>query len=83
MNRCIGRGDADGDHCCYVHGKVCDFLIAGSDDHRFACALRTELGSWKKVHTDPRYAPLAIHFADSGLCGDWEPVANQCCNEAR
>ncbi len=82
-NLCTGRGDADGDHCCWIHGTVCEFLIENHDGRRFACGLRVELGSWLKVHADPRYADLAIHFADSGLCGDWNPNPTQCCNEVR
>ena len=44
-------------HCCWVGGKVCPFFdVAGlADDRDGACMLRTELGSWAKVHTDPRY----------------------------
>ncbi len=82
--RCTGRGDASGDHCCWVAGKVCDFLIDGIDGHKFACALRTELGSWSKVHADPRYEPIkVVMLLGDGLCGDWMPAPNVCCNEAR
>jgi hypothetical protein len=80
---CKGIGTADGGHCCWVHGEVCDFLIENHEGRRFACGLRAELGSWEKVHADPRYAPMAIVFEDEGLCGDWQPQAGVCCNEVR
>jgi hypothetical protein len=83
MMTCTGRGDATGGHCCWVKGEVCEFLVENVDGRRFACGLRVELGDWAKVHADPRYAPIAVIFKDEGLCGDWQPVAGQCCNEAR
>ena len=83
MATCTGRGQADGGHCCWVRGTVCEFLIENHDGRRFACGLMAELGDWDKVHADPRYAPMAINFADTGLCGDWQPFAGQCCDEAR
>ncbi len=78
---CTGRGDLSGDHCCYVSGKVCEFLIENHGDRRFACGLMVELGDWGKVHTDPRYAALAIHWKSQPLCGDWQPKPSVCCRE--
>ncbi len=83
MSICTGRGDADGGHCCWVNGKVCEFLIENHGGRRFACGLMVELGDWQTVHTSSRYSPLAIVFADEGLCGDWQPKAGQCCREDR
>ena len=86
---CTGRGDVNGDHCCYLSGRVCDFLIDTKTpgDERFRCGLMAELGDWTKVHTDPRYVTIGHHFnvdpGGVGLCGDWQPKAGQCCNEAR
>jgi hypothetical protein len=87
---CTGRGDASGGHCCWIKGKVCEFLIENpsgvqtpDQDRRFACGLMVELGDWDKVHADPRYNPLAIVFAPEGLCGDWQDKAGTCCNEPR
>lgn len=80
---CIGRGDANGDHCCYVRGKVCDYLIENHEGRRFACGLMAELGDWEKVHSDSRYEPMAIAFANIGLCGEWQPNSTQCCNQVR
>ena len=80
---CTGRGDADGGHCCWVNGKVCEFLIENHEGRRFACALRVELGNWPKVHADVRYEPLRIHWEGSPLCGDWQPEAGVCCREVR
>lgn len=83
MGYCTGRGDADGGHCCWVGGMVCEFLVENYKDRRFACGLMAELGDWDKVHADTRYSALAIHFADSGVCGDWQPKIGQCCREER
>lgn len=82
---CIGRGDSRGDHCCYVGGEVCEYLIENHEGRRFACGLRAELGSWEAVHDDARYAPIALIFNEAGvsLCGEWQPNPTQCCNEAR
>ena len=80
---CTGRGDADGGHCCWVAGKVCEFLIENHEGRRFACGLMVELGDWQLVHIDGRYAPIAETFAVEGLCGDWQPPAGQCCREVR
>ena len=82
---CTGRGDKDGGHCCYVFGKVCEFLVDNktAGPERFRCGLMLELGDWAKAHTDPRYAPLAVHWKGQPLCGDWQPQAGVCCLEAR
>jgi hypothetical protein len=83
---CVGRGGKDGGHCCWVAGEVCEFLIENHEDRRYACGLRAELGSWEKVHADPRYAPVAAVMLvpnGDGLCGDWQPQPGVCCNEAR
>jgi hypothetical protein len=81
---CHGTGGANGDHCCYVRGKVCDFLIENYEGRRFACSLRAELGDWDLVHADPRYAPVKeVMVLGDGLCGDWQPQAGVCCNEVR
>ena len=83
--RCTGRGDKNGGHCCWISGSVCEFLVDNktAGDGRFRCGLMVELGSWDKVHTDPRYAPLAIHWKNQSFCGDWQPQAGVCCAEAR
>jgi len=87
MNHCTGRGTATGqnDHCCFVAGKVCKFLVDNDTpgDERFRCGLMLELGDWGKVHADPRYAPLAMHWKGQPLCGDWQPKAGTCCLEDR
>jgi hypothetical protein len=86
---CVGRGDATGGHCCWLAGKVCDFLVDSGvpGEARFRCGLMLELGDWDLVHDDPRYAPIRHHFTvdpgGEGLCGDWQPVAGQCCLEVR
>ncbi len=85
MAVCNGRGDADGGHCCWVSGKVCEFLVDNTTPGagRFRCGLMSELGSWDRVHADSRYAPLSIHWKGRALCGDWQPSPGVCCREIR
>lgn len=83
---CVGRGGADGGHCCWVNGKVCKYLeISTVPGRRFACGLRRELGSWEEVHKDPRYQPIQEHWDKVGIesCGAWQPSVGICCREER
>lgn len=83
MTLCTGRGAADGGHCCWVKGKVCEFLIENHEGRRWACGIMVKLGDWQTVHTSPSYRHIATIFATEGLCGDWQPPEGQCCREAR
>lgn len=80
---CTGAGGPDGDHCCWVNGAVCDYLDIGvHPTRRFSCRLRTELGSWVKVHADPRYQPIQAAWDQTqtvASCGDWQPDPGICC----
>ena len=69
---CTGRG-ADGDHCCYIGGKVCEFLFTDrggtprcsifdqfdGDQHPSQEWLDAPVGQWF-LETHPGYH-----------CGDW------------
>jgi hypothetical protein len=65
------------EHCCWIEGQVCPFLEENTvPGRRWACGLYRELGSWDKVHSDPRYlaSPAARFFITRypGFgCGDW------------
>lgn len=79
---CTGQG-VNGDHCCYVNGVECRYLERGTVPGRnFVCGLRRELGSWAKVHADPRYQPIQAHWDQVGIssCGEWQPKPGECCN---
>lgn len=83
---CTGRGEPDGDHCCYVAGKPCRFLAAGSEGRAWECSLRRDLGSWEAVHADPGYQEHVQREWDKvGIpsCGTWQPGPNDCCNKER
>jgi len=69
--KCKGRNLDE--HCCWVAGKVCEFLEENTEEgFRWSCGLRRELGSWDTVLTDPRYQPLKIHFERNGYnCKTW------------
>jgi hypothetical protein len=88
--KCHGNGE---EHCCWLgDGGLCPYLEENTvEGRRWACGLRRELRSWKKVHADPRYLADVQPFFDDlierlpdyefGLsCGDWEHES-QCCNE--
>lgn len=87
-NYCTGRGDASGDHCCYVRGEVCRYLLDNGPDseRRFECSLRKELGSWEAVHEHPGYkANVQRVWDEVGIesCGAWQPREGECCREPR
>ena len=69
--KCLGRNLDD--HCCYLKGKVCQFLEENTEPgFRWSCGLRRELGSWDAVLADPRYQPIKEHFAPNGYdCKTW------------
>ena len=85
---CTGRGafvESKGkvDHCCYIAGKVCEFLTITTDDEGefFRCGLRVELGSWDGVNADPRYKPIGEFWDGNGhgfnYCETFDPAF--CC----
>lgn len=85
---CDGRGTANGDHCCYLEGKVCPFLRDNGTPGpgRFRCGLREDLGSWEAVHADAGYQKIVQPVWDRvGIesCGAWQPAPGRCCREAR
>lgn len=76
-------GTAEGDHCCYVNGERCRYLVENVDGRRYACGLRVELGSWDAVHADSGYQEHVQSVWDSlGLgytCGSWKPQPGEAC----
>lgn len=86
---CSGRGTASGDHCCYVAGEVCRFLVDNKREEgsrRFECSLRRDLGSWAAVHENPEYREHVQKVWDEvGIesCGAWQPEPGMCCREPR
>lgn len=84
---CHGNGP---DHCCYIRGKPCQFLIENHVDEtgqlrKWACGLRAELGDWNKVLNDPRYIEhVAGSWRDGINCRDWpdgDGVNGDYCNK--
>jgi len=71
---CLGNGN---DHCCWIKGKECKFIIRNYTDEnghfrKWACSLRAELGDWDKVLADPRWKAEVEGSWVSGLnCRDW------------
>jgi len=81
--RCLGRNLDD--HCCWLKGKVCQFLEGNSEPgFRWSCGLRRELGSWDAVLSDTRYkenvAPVLEPLGYT--CRDWpDETKGQVCND--
>ena len=80
--QCDGFGE---DHCCYVEGKPCPFLEFGTMPGRgYVCGLKRELGTWERVHQDPRYSTIVQPvWRRRGVpdCGDFTPRPGQCCRK--
>jgi hypothetical protein len=76
--RCLGRNSNS--HCCYIDGKVCEFLEENSEPgFRWSCGLRRELGSWNAVLSDPRYKPIGEKLSKHGInCKDWPGPKDIC-----
>jgi hypothetical protein len=85
---CNGRGDTDGGHCCWINGKVCEFLV--EEDGTPRCSI------WKvnmKKSFRWRDAPVGRMFAvrfPGYDCKDWpqnipnpETLGGLCCWEGK
>ena len=85
MAACTGRGGITGQwkHCCVLGDRPCPYLVENQGGRRYACGLFVELGSWAGVESDPRYQPIADHFASPTACRDWQPKTGTCCLEVR
>ena len=79
MSVCHGNRE---DHCCYVNGEACRFLVENVNGRRWACGLYVKYGSWEGVHADPGYQEYVQSYWDQvGIesCGAWGPGSDQCC----
>jgi hypothetical protein len=71
---CLGNGE---DHCCYIKGKPCPFLIFDYIDEtghfrKWACSLRAKYGNWDDVLADPEYQRATEGAWAPGVnCRDW------------
>ena len=66
MAVCTGRG-ANGDHCCYIAGEVCQFLNSELDPPR--CTVWDSMPSpeWEAAPVGRRYARINPGYT----CRDW------------
>ena len=77
---CTGNSN---DHCCYLNGKVCNYLEEYSmPGRRWACGLYRQYGSWVAVYNHPGYI-LTVKPALEAMgitvdCGDWPPSGQEC-----
>lgn len=71
---CLGNGP---DHCCYIKGKECRFLIRDHTDEtghfrKFACSLRIKHGNWDDVLADPDWIKnVQGSWRGDINCRDW------------
>ena len=71
---CLGNGN---DHCCYIRGEPCPFLIFEYVDEtghfrKWACGLRAKYGNWDAVLADPEYQKVTDGAWHGDLnCRDW------------
>ncbi len=64
--KCTGRG-ADGDHCCYIAGKVCEFLEIDGDLPRCSIWTGMDTPQWKNAPVGQWFAEFHPGFT----CHDW------------
>lgn len=80
---CNGRG-VNGDHCCYLNGETCEFLVENVAGRRYACGLRLEYDSWEGVIRDRRYQPVGEFWESIGqpfhYCMSFDPAL--CCQRS-
>jgi hypothetical protein len=73
-----------------VAGERCRYLVENIDGRRWACGLRSALGSWEAVHAHPGYIEHVqsewdrLGVRDDGTpyvesCGTWGEGTGQCC----
>ena len=71
---CLGNGQ---DHCCYIKGDTCRFLITDYVDEtgyfrKWACGLYAALGNWDDVlASDLWQQHVAGSWTDGLNCKEW------------
>jgi hypothetical protein len=77
---CTGAG-ANDDHCCYVDGKRCQYLVENEAGRRYACGLMLKYGSWEAMNASTEYRSVGVHWAAKGrpfnYCETFDPAF--CC----
>lgn len=77
---CTGEG-WNGDHCCYVEGEPCEYLVENQVGRRYACALMIKYGTWAVMTASPEYHPIGKYWESRSLpfniCQVFPPV--MCC----
>lgn len=75
------------DHCCYLNGKVCQYLKENSNGRRWSCGLYEKYGSWNGVYESDEYkedivselVKISIVFDRPYFnCGEW-PTKGEVC----
>lgn len=85
--KCEGNAD---DHCCYIQGKVCQYLKEYKDGtRRWSCGLYEKHGSWDNVYASieyqeniqPKLDEMTNRFKEGGTimrCGDFPRPGEKC-----
>jgi hypothetical protein len=77
---CTGQGD-NGDHCCYLGGKVCPHLVENRGGRRYACGLMLKYGDWAAMRASDEYRFIGGYWMGRGkpfnYCETFDPAF--CC----
>ncbi len=77
---CTGLG-ANGDHCCYVAGVRCEYLVENEGGRRYACGLLLKYGTWEAMNSSPEYKPVGDYWVSKhnpfNYCETFDPAF--CC----
>ncbi len=78
---CNGRGDVNGDHCCYINGEVCQYLFTDRGGTP-RCSIFDTAPDVEGYDESP-VGLYFVEFYPGFTCRDWPqniPAApNQCC----
>lgn len=77
MGECNGLAD---DHCCYIHGVQCQYLVENQAGRRWACSLKIKYNDWDSVLASDEYRQdVAPKLKPMGInCRDWPGPGNHC-----
>lgn len=61
---CTGAG-WNSDHCCYLAGVRCVYLVENTAGRRYACGLFLKYGSWEAMNESPEYQPVGEYWVST------------------
>lgn len=67
MLPCSGEGRPNGDHCCYLDGVRCPYLVENANGRRYACSIRLKYDSWEEMNASDEYHYVGKFWELKGL----------------